>query len=209
MSPPFSPIQFPPCLPASVPLVHIVVFVAMFLPGGYKRMKFIVQSMKLHLKVNSLESFTSQSFNYICQEKIIADDCPSLNQALAVITRTVWQLHLYDNYSETRTVINVFLFNFASELANRTTEGITVVFGLGRFYYPNHSVNIACGRKPEYPEEIYDCRLTAPGWRESLRSCGLRRFYNPNHPVNIAYGRKPEYPEEIYDCRQSVHELLT
>ena len=50
-----------------------------------------------------------------------------------------------------------------------------------RFYYPNHPT--------EYPEEIYDCRLTAPGWRESLRSYGLRRFYNPNHPVNIAYGR--------------------
>ena len=25
-------------------------------------MKFVIQSMKLHLKVNSLESFTSQSF---------------------------------------------------------------------------------------------------------------------------------------------------
>ena len=108
-------------------------------------------------------------------------------------------------YSETRTVINVFLFNFATELANRIRlKELLRSFGLGRFYYPNHPVNIACGGKPEY-----DCRLTAPGWRESLRSYGLRRFYNPNHPINIAYGRKPEYPEEIYDCRQSVHELLT
>ena len=106
-------------------------------------------------------------------------------------------------------MINIFLFNFASELANRTTlKELEPSSGLGRFYYPNHPVNIACGRKPEYPGEIYDCRPTAPGWRESLRSCGLTRFYNPNHPVNIAYGRKPEYPEEIYDCRQSVHELL-
>ena len=52
-------------------------------------MKFVLQSMKLHLKVNSLESFTSQSFNYICQEKIIADDYASVNYALAAITRTV------------------------------------------------------------------------------------------------------------------------
>ena len=52
-------------------------------------MKFVIQSMKLHLKVNSLESFTSQSFNYICQEKIIADDYASVNLASAVITRTV------------------------------------------------------------------------------------------------------------------------
>ena len=42
-------------------------------------MKFGTQSMKLHLKVNSVESFTSQSFNYICQEKIIADDYASVN----------------------------------------------------------------------------------------------------------------------------------
>ena len=107
-------------------------------------------------------------------------------------------------------MINVFLFNFASELANRTRlKELLRSPGLGRFYYPNHPVSIACGRKPEYPEEIYDCRLTAPGWRESLRSYGLRRFYNPNRPVNIVYGRKPEYPEEIYNCRQSVRELLT
>ena len=64
--PSFSPIQFPPSLPFHFPLVHIVVFVGVFLPGGYKRMKFVIQSMKLHFKVNSLESFTSQSFNYIC-----------------------------------------------------------------------------------------------------------------------------------------------
>ena len=71
------------------------------------------------------------------------------------------------------------------------------------------NLSIACGRKREYPGEIYDRRLTDPDWRESLRSCGLRRFYNPNHPVNIAYGRKPEYPEGIYDYQQSDHELLT
>ena len=62
---------------------------AIFLPGEYKRMKFVMklhlkeheitQSMKLHLKVNSLESFTSQSFNYICQEKIMVDDYGSVN----------------------------------------------------------------------------------------------------------------------------------
>ena len=104
-------------------------------------------------------------------------------------------------------MVNVFLFNFASELANRIRlKALLRSSGLGRFYYPNHPVNIACGRKPKYPQGIYDCRLTAPGWRESLRSYGLRRFYSPNHPANIAYGRKPEYPEEIYDCRQSVHE---
>ena len=42
-------------------------------------MKFVIQSMKLNLKVNGLESFTSQSFNHICQEKIIADDYASVN----------------------------------------------------------------------------------------------------------------------------------
>ena len=69
---------------------------------------------------------------------------------LTPITRTVWQLHLYDNYSETRTVINVFLFNFASELANSARlKELLRSSGLGRFYYPNHPVNIACGRKPE------------------------------------------------------------
>ena len=54
---------------------------------------------------------------------------------MAAITRTVWQLHLYDNYSETRTVIrNVFLFNFASELANRTRlKELLRSSGLGRF----------------------------------------------------------------------------
>ena len=173
-------------------------------------MKFVIQSLKLHLKGNSLESYTSPLFNYICQEKIIADDYASVNKASAVITRTAWQFHLYDNYSETRTVINVFLFNFASELANcARLKEILRSSGLGRFYYPNHPVNIACGKKPEYPKEIYDCRLTAPGWRESLRSSGLGRFYYPNHPVNIACGKKPEYPKEIYDCRQAIHELLT
>ena len=87
-------------------------------------------------------------------------------------------------------------------MVNRTRlKGLLRSSGLGRFYYPNHPVNTACGMKPECGEEVYDCRLTAPSWRESLRSYALRRFYNPNHPVNIACGRKPEYPEEIYDCR--------
>ena len=108
----------------------------------------------------------------------------------AVITRTVWHLHLYDNYSETRTVVNVFLFNFASGMVNRTRlKGLLRSSGLGGFYYPNHPVNIACGRKPDYPEEVYDCRLTLPDWRELLRSYRLRRFYNcPNHPVNMSVG---------------------
>ena len=44
-------------------------------------MKFVIQRMKLHLKVYSLESFASQSFNYICQEKIIADDYASNSYA--------------------------------------------------------------------------------------------------------------------------------
>ena len=78
---------------------------------------------------------------------------------MAAITRTVQQLHLYDNYNETRTVINVFLFNVASELANSIRlKELLQSSGLGRFYYPNHPINIAYGRKPEYPEEIYDCR---------------------------------------------------
>ena len=51
-------------------------------------MKFVIQSLKLHLKGNSLESYTSPLFNYICQEKIIADDYASVNKASAVITRT-------------------------------------------------------------------------------------------------------------------------
>ena len=42
-------------------------------------MKFVIQSMKLHLKVNNLESFRSYSFDYSCQEKVIADDYASVN----------------------------------------------------------------------------------------------------------------------------------
>ena len=128
--------NFHPVYPLLSPYFTLLYLLAIFLPGEYKRVKFVIQRMKLHLKVNNLGSFTSQSFNQICQEKIIADDYASVNWASAVITRTVWQVRLYDNYSETRTVINVFLLNFASGMANRARRKALLRSWVGEILLP-------------------------------------------------------------------------
>ena len=80
MSLSFSPIQFPPCLP---PSSHCCICWRFFFLVDINEWNLSYKVWNyLHLQVNSLESFTSQSFNYICQEKIIADDYASVNYKL-------------------------------------------------------------------------------------------------------------------------------
>ena len=123
MSPSFSPMQFPPCLPPSFSLVHIFVFAVDFSSWWIQTIKFDLQIMKLLLKVNNLESYVS-----IVQLHLPGED----------YRRRLRQRELSfggnNSYTYMITTVKHALFNFASDLANGTRlKELLRSSGLGGF----------------------------------------------------------------------------